>query len=435
MKRRIVWLTLVVAVFAAGVSFGTGKAEGPGAAEQRTLTVWSHKEAGQNNWTKEVVKRYMEANPNIKVEYTIFEEIAGYNTKLVTAISGGGGPDVFDINTETAGAYYPRGMLAPIDLTVAGYRTVDEYAQKWAPGALDGFKSKDGRLLGTPYALDVWQMFVNKKHFAAAGVNHVADAPATWNDFYRLCERLHQKDSSNNTVVKGYQLPFGGPFGWYLIIWSPMLWQNGGRIFDDNQMSAIDSPATRKAIEIWNDIYTKYDTGCAADYPGANPVFEFGQGGSATTIAGPWAIGTVKAISSEVFESIDIIPLPQVDPNNPTVVFNAWGWFLNANSPNGVEAAKWIVYYSDLALEGYLAGVGFPPRKEVVDSPQAKQMLGYDVFVKGLSHARSREGTPYYDETGNAIKAALDQIVLLGRDPDPVIRSLHAEINKIQSGN
>jgi hypothetical protein len=85
-------------------------------------------------------------------------------------------------------------------------------------------------------------------------------------------------------------------------------------------------------------------------------------------------------------------------------------------------------------VEGYTNGGGACPRHDVFDAPEVKAMIGYDAFKDGMAYARAREGTPYYNETGNAIMKALDDHVLLGRDLDEVVEEMHAAVNKIQSG-
>jgi len=404
------------------------------------LVIWCKRETAVNNWTQQVVERFMKDYPNVKVTLEIFPEVAGYNTKLLTALSSGtGGPDLFDLNESTFGAYEPRNMLSPIDMKAAGYASQAEFEKDWMAGSLNPFKNPEGQLMGIPYELSTWQLFLNIDEFEKAGLDPVKDAPKTWDEFYALAEKLHRKDAKGNTIVKGYQLPFGSAHGWYLIIFEPMLWQQGGSVFDANQMSAIDSDATRRAFDMWDKLHNKLDTGSTNSITGTNPVdYEFANGLSAMTVAGPWALGSLlnaaKAQNKESLFRYTVVPLPQVDPNKKAVVMNSWGWFISAHSKKVDLASKFIVYYSELSLDGYLNGSTFTPRLDVLESPKAKAMIGYDAFMDGMSHARAREGTPYYDETGNKIKAALDEVVLLGADKDKVIKKLHEEINRIQSG-
>lgn len=411
-----------------------------GKEEVQELVIWCKRETSVNNWTQEVIKRFTADNPNVKVTLEIFPEVAGYNTKLLTALSSGtGGPDLFDLNESTFGSYDPRGMLAPIDISATGYASQADLEKAWLPGSLNPFKNPKGQLMGIPYELSTWQLFLNVDEFKLAGLDPVKDAPKTWEQFYALAEKLHRKDASGNTIVKGYQLPFGSAHGWYLIIFEPMLWQQGGNVFDANQMSAIDSEATRRAFDMWDTLHNKLDAGSTSSITGTNPIdYEFANGLSAMSVAGPWALGSLMNVAKEkgkdsLFE-YTVVPLPQVDPNKKFVAMNSWGWFISAHSQKKDLASKFIVYYSDLSLDGYLGGAPLTPRLDVLESDKAKAMIGYDAFMEGMGHAKAREGSPYYDETGNRIKAALDEVVLLGADKDVVIKRLHEEINRIQSG-
>jgi len=270
-KRQIAVLVSVLLLLLLALPvFASGK-QATAAEEPSSLDVWQHKEAGVNDMTKLIIEKYEADNPDKEINLEIFEEVAGYNTKLVTAISGGGGPDVFDVNAVTAGAYNARGMLQPVDVTKAGYGSLAEFEEMYVDGGLSAFKNSDGELLGIPFELSVWQLFVNTQYLRDAGVAFSRNEFITWDEFIDRTVKLHAQ-----TGKKGYQLPFGGPFGWYLIIWEPHLWQFGGRVFDENQKSALDSQGTRDAMQLWIDIYKNYETGCTSEYPGANPVFEFG---------------------------------------------------------------------------------------------------------------------------------------------------------------
>jgi ABC-type glycerol-3-phosphate transport system substrate-binding protein len=200
-------------------------------------------------------------------------------------------------------------------------------------------------------------------------------------------------------------------------------------------MSALDSEATRKSFKLWYDIRNSYDTGCVSDYPGDNPVYEFAQGGSAMTFAGPFVSGQITSVNSpDVVGNYTVQEWPQVDPNNKVGVLNSWGWMINKNSKNVDAASLFIQWYYRQSVEGYLNGGGACPRIDVYDNPKVQAEIGYETFKAGMAYARPREGTPYYNETGDAIMKALDDVVLLKKDMEPVIKELHATINKIQSG-
>lgn len=425
---RIPFLALAVFLIL-GVSAFAGGQQSPGTEEQKTLVMWAHITSGLAQWNDIAIPRYMEEHPNIKIDYSE-HEYATYTTKIITAVSGGGGPDIFDNNAVTKGAFEPKGMLAPLNLDAMGYSSFDDLYKEFFPGSLEPWRSKDGELLGLPYDTAIWQLYVNTKLFAESGLDGAQDAPKNWQDFYSVSEKIHKA-----TGKKGYQLPFGAGFGWYLIIWEPMLWQNGGRVFDDNQMSALDSPATRKAFQMWDNIRNRYDTGCVSDFPGDNPVYEFAQGGSAMTIAGAFGFGQISSVNSpDVVGNYTVVELPQVNPAEKIGVLNSWGWMINTNSDLVDESSRFIKWYFQQSVEGYLNGMGSPPRFDVYDHPDVKAMTGYDAFKAGLSYARPREGTPYYNETGDAIMKALDDVILLKKDMEPVIKQLHETVNKIQKG-
>jgi ABC-type glycerol-3-phosphate transport system substrate-binding protein len=425
---KIGLLVLGMFLLLGGGVFANGQ-QSPGAGEETTIVMWAHITPGLAQWNDIALPRYMEEHPNVKIDYSE-HQYKTYTTQIITAVSGGGGPDIFDNNAVTKGAFEPKGMLAPLNLSAMGYSEFDDLYDEFLPGSLEPWRSKDGDLLGVPFDTSIWQLVLNKKLFSEIGLDADKDAPKSWDEFFSVSEKIH-----SGTGKKGYQLPFGAGFGWYLIIWEPMHWQYGGRVFDDNQMSALDSDATRKSFKLWYDIRNTYDTGCVSDYPGDNPVYEFAQGGSAMSFAGPFVSGQITSVNSpDVVGNYTVQEWPQVDPNNKVAVLNSWGWMINRNSENVDAASLFIQWYYRQSVEGYLNGGGACPRIDVYDNPKVQAETGYEVFKAGMAYARPREGTPYYNETGDAIMKALDDVVLLKKDMEPVIKEMHETVNKIQKG-
>ena len=412
-------------LLASGI-FAGGQREAPG---QKTLVIWAHVSAGLTAWNKVAMPLFEQDNPHIKLDYSE-HEFETYTTKLVTAISGGGGPDILDNNAVTKGAFEPRGLIVPLDLNAMGYASVDDLYKDFLPGALEPWRGRQGELMGLPYDTAIWQLVLNTKFFREAGLDPTTDAPKNWEELSVVAERLHEA-----TGKKGYQLPFSAHFGWYHMHFQPILWQHGGNVFDDKQMSALDSPATRKAFQVWDNIRNKYNTGCASDFAGPNPAVEFAAGGSVMCLSGPFIHGTVTAANSpDVVDNYTVAEIPQVDPANKAGVLNSWGWLISRNSKMVKESSAFIRWYADRSVDAYLYGAGAPPRYDVYDNPKVQAQIGYEAFKAGIAYARAREGTPYYDETGEAIKRALDEVMLLRRPLEPTIKELHNTVNKIQRG-
>jgi len=243
----------------------------------------------------------------------------------------------------------------------------------------------------------------------------------------------YQKDASGKTVVKGTQLPWGSPFGWYLMSFEPLVWQYGGSVFDEDQMSALDSAAVRNAFEVWNNIHNVYDTGSAPEFQGVSPVVDFANGKSAMVLG---HMGSLGVLPEEIKQKTAFLPMPQVDPANPAGVLNAWGFFINRNSTIRDEATKWIDYFMRSAEQNPdITRGAFTPIKGYAQSDTVRQKVGYESATAGMAFSRPREGSQYYDETGAAIKKALEDVVLMGEDKEQVIKALHEQVNKIQSGN
>lgn len=191
---RLVAILVGMILLASGI-FAGGQREAPG---QKTLVIWAHVSAGLTAWNKVAMPLFEQDNPHIKLDYSE-HEFETYTTKLVTAISGGGGPDILDNNAVTKGAFEPRGLIVPLDLNAMGYASVDDLYKDFLPGALEPWRGRQGELMGLPYDTAIWQLVLNTKFFREAGLDPTTDAPKNWEELSVVAERLHEA-----TGKKGY---------------------------------------------------------------------------------------------------------------------------------------------------------------------------------------------------------------------------------------
>src|SRR6266576_1799994 len=102
------------------------------AQQTRTLEIWSHDyqplaKALTDKWIPEFEK----ANPGVKVNYTSIT-FAGsgidYDTKLLADLASKAGPDAWVMGSwnYTENKYIESGLVAPLDPTIFGYKSVDD---------------------------------------------------------------------------------------------------------------------------------------------------------------------------------------------------------------------------------------------------------------------------------------------------------------------
>ena len=160
------------------------------------------------------IKKFKSKYPNIKVEYEKGILSDDYSEWLSEQILKGEEPDVYLVLDEDFHTLASLGALKNLD----GVINVDKEFKK------EEFYSsvyKAGQYGGSQYALTMecnpTLMFVNKTLLQKEGIK-VPDNDWTWDDFYRICEKM-AKDSDGDGQIE--------QFGYYDYTWLQAVYSNG----------------------------------------------------------------------------------------------------------------------------------------------------------------------------------------------------------------
>lgn len=274
--KRFICLTLVL-VMALGLlsGCGNGKSDMIDADGNITLDFWSiYPEGGENYaWMLDVISRFEERNPNIKINYTGIS-FWDYFTKITTAMTDPTGPEIYlqtikDTNDRARGGVSMN--LTPFfdDSFNAG----EEYffIQDVEP------MTYEGNVYGIPYSLDNRVLYYNidivntlqdttdadwtgtkvgkkdgttitGKPADLVGEDGNVRAPKTWDELLAYEELLTVTENGKIT-----QLGFDVNIGNFKI--ENVVWTHGGEYFDENGKPIVNSdPGVRKGFEVWYDL-------------------------------------------------------------------------------------------------------------------------------------------------------------------------------------
>ncbi len=139
-------------------------------AEAAPVTIryanWNVGTEEENNIQRQLVAAYVEAHPNVTVEYVDMSAEGGWDAVLTAYAAKGQLPDVFMANNVPL--YAQNGWLADLSSYVA-----DDADYQDVPEVLKNAFSYSGKTLGLPAAQFVMGYFVNRDLYAAANL----DAP------------------------------------------------------------------------------------------------------------------------------------------------------------------------------------------------------------------------------------------------------------------
>ncbi len=241
-RVRSALAALAVLGLMAGCSTNGTESEGPSepaGSEPQKVTMWLYPVIGDEAthkgiWDKTIAD-FEDQNENITVEYEVFPW-ANRDEALKTAIAADVGPDLVYLIPDQLAAY--EKSIEPLN----DYLSEDQQSD-----LLDNVKGSvtfDGNLMGAPILTSALPLTCNVKVFEAAGVT---DYPTTWDDFlemapkfvdaglYALSYPAFPEESLNNTFY-------------------PLLWQAGGKIFNDDGTIGFASEEGVAALKFLTDL-------------------------------------------------------------------------------------------------------------------------------------------------------------------------------------
>ena len=135
---------------------------------------------------KEMIEKFQQDNPDIKVEVEAIGDQDAYYTKLKTYAASNSLPDVFISKGSELSAFAKAGLVAPLDEVLDANPA---WKGGYLPTAFDDISS-EGKIYGVPYSmLSTHVIYYNKDILAAAGYDTF---PATWADFTAMCDKIKE---------------------------------------------------------------------------------------------------------------------------------------------------------------------------------------------------------------------------------------------------
>lgn len=407
---------LVSCSSSSGSSSGSGKVH---------LTFWTHTHPPMIALDKTLVAEYEAKHPNVKIDYQQIPN-TDFNTKMLTALSNGSGPDVLNMDdVALRGDYIPKKLVAPLDYKAMGLPSQKAIEDKYLPGTLAGASGPDGTLYGLPTEFNATAFAINKAEFVKAGLDP-ANPPKTWDD----------------VAADGKKLIAAGQGGFNFLYLSSgqytqqlqiLLNETGGSIVNkDGTKATIADPKGVQALEIWNKLINVDKIGNAhtASRDATAPFADFEAGKTAMTIMYPWAVGQIATDNPATYKNMEVVPLPQVDPANPS---GRWyGYYMAVNKASKHQSEAWkFVQYVTAQHDRWLTDVNFiQPVKGWAQAPAAKKVPFLPVWEQAYTQGKFDEVAHHWNEVQDAVKTAIEDTVLNGKPAQSTLEQAAKTINE-----
>ena len=206
---------------------------------------------------------YKTKQPNIKIIHESYP-YEQYFQKITTSVAGGGAPDVFWIDINTAG-FAKRGLLLQLDKFVS-----KAYIEDAFPIAL-----QEGQWNGARWSVPMHEIasgiYVNKKLFAEKGipVPHELNQAWTWDQLRDIAVKLTERSGA---VTTRWGIGFERGFNDWIIM--PYVFANGGAFLSPDLKKAsgfLNGPASVEAYTFFQKLHTEWKVASASPPPDAFP--------------------------------------------------------------------------------------------------------------------------------------------------------------------
>jgi multiple sugar transport system substrate-binding protein len=391
MIARVVVAMSVLAIVISLVA--CGGSEEAGEEGEVTVTIWQTYNDEENAVFKDLVARFEELNPTIKIQSTRLPFV-GAEPKIQTALITKTAPDIARVDVSFLPFLAEKRAL--VHLEPYGIKSLKE---EIFPVAL-ATCTVDGKTWGLPDQINCLVMFYNKAVFEESGLDPDSH-PKTWAEFIDMAKTLTDRKAGK----------FG--FGMRNSLWwtLPFFYTYGAEFLNDDMTECLlNSPNAVEAFQFKIDLYRKHKVEGGAWRAGgiANDV-GFQNGKYAVIMSGPWSIKGFERTGIDF--GVGLIPegpegtASNIGGNN-LVVFNT--------SEHPAEAVEFLKFMASRETQAeWCNRLGQIPVNAL-----AAQDIDFDmhpylrVFMEQMKYAVRRPPVPVYPEIENLfnpeMQAALD---------------------------
>jgi ABC-type glycerol-3-phosphate transport system substrate-binding protein len=393
------------------------------------VSFWTHTHPPMVELNEELIAAFMEENPDIEVAYEIIPNM-NFGQQMLTAVSTGTGPDVINMDDNAMRSIYiPNGLVTPADPAALGFGSLEELEAAYIPGAFEGAEV-DGQIYGLPSEFNVTAFIINTAAFEEAGLDPNSP-PTTWEEVGTMGQELVQRDGDNVTR-RGFDFLYLHQ-GWYHNQFGTLLLQTGGRLVsEDGTTAAVNEPAAVEALQIWYDMVHTYEVADPniASREATVPYQDFIDGNVAMSLMNPWGLGLITE-ESPVWDNYQVVPLPQVNPDERVNPLYAYYWSVPEQSQVKEDAFRLISFLSS-DPGAWLERVDFiQPKVGWDELPQVETFPFYEVWAAELLNGRFQPVVPNAQEVDAIVMSAIENSILNAVPPQEALDQAAEQINQV----
>ena len=316
-------------------------------------------------------KKFMEENPNIRVEYTVLTADQ-FKETVISAIKAGNAPDLFPLPSGIkVSSAVKEGWYTPLSDYVS-----EEFLNGFGEGSLnEGITSIDGKVYCLPEAANIINtlVFYNKKVLADAGISE-DKLPKTWSECKAVCKQVTDTKKAYGLIDSGAQT------NRLELELRSLASTAGARCGDISQIMLVDgkntmnSDAMVKAFDFYDSLAKEgviHPDSITLKAPEARALFAQNQ--AAFIVQGAWCISTWRKDNPDLDFGVMPMPVPDEGAKGKLPYIGAQPWMgISKNCKHPEAAAKYLTgLYSEDYQSGLVEDGGFV---SVIDKVNEKSM-------------------------------------------------------------
>ncbi|MEU1055216.1 sugar ABC transporter substrate-binding protein [Streptomyces sp. NPDC005876] len=226
---------------------GAGGDKGAEGSGKGKIVFWDNNGGVRTDVWKTIIADFEKANPDIDVEYVGIASTE-YQSKVDTAIQGGGLPDVGGVGAAMLAGFAAQNALDPLDDRLAK-SALDGKLNEDMVESLKAAGGGDGTLYSVPTSANNGVLYYRTDLFDKAGLKE----PTSWDAFFEAAEKLTDKGKNQF----GYTIRGGA--GSIAQALDAMYGQSGITSFWDSsgKKTTLNDPKNVEALEKYAALYKK----------------------------------------------------------------------------------------------------------------------------------------------------------------------------------
>lgn len=396
-----VLVVILILGFLFSISFTTMAAE--------KITVWAMGAEAQK--IGEMVEKFTEKYPDIQVTIQAIPWSSAHD-KLITAIAGGTGPDVAQMGTTWMAEFAPIGVFADLSQYLNNSNIISK--DQFFPGSYDT-NVVDGRLFGVPWYVDTRVLFYRTDLVAELGYDH---APKNWDEFKEVAYKLAQKGEYGLALSTNNYQEF-----------MPFVWQNGGRIFDEDGNIAVTEPAFVETLEFYVQLFK--DNVAPLDAQGTNLFQEFAAGRMPMYFSGPWMINLTHEQVPEIDGKWSVALMPE--KKSRTSFIGGCNLVIFNSSKHKESAWKFVEFMGEAQnqLTWYKISGSLPTNRNTWNDSYFSDREMIKVFGQQLEDARAPLNIPQWAQIESFIQQRVQEACYGEKTPIEALEALAKDIETV----